>query len=156
MACGFSIDNQEKLNLFREKLLALAVERLTPEVLAPKLKLEAALALSEINLDLVEAINGLAPFGQNNPQPRFVSFGLRLEDIALMGSERQHIKLRVAGTGQNISFSLWAISFGNAASFQELKPGQIIDLAYYLDINEFHGRREVQLKIIDWRLSEQL
>ena len=156
MACGFSIDNQEKLNLFREKLLALAVERLTPEVLAPKLKLEAALALSEINLDLVEAINGLAPFGQNNPQPRFVSFGLRLEDIALMGSERQHIKLRVAGTGQNISFSLWAISFGNAASFQELKPGQIIDLAYYLDINEFNGRREVQLKIIDWRLSEQL
>jgi hypothetical protein len=33
--------------------------------------------------------------------------------------------------------------------------GDLLDLAYYLDINEFNGRREAQLKIIDWRLHEE-
>jgi len=154
MACGFSIEGEENLREFKQKLSALAAERLTPEILAPKLIIDAVLEFGRINLGLVEEINALAPFGQNNPQPHFASFNLRIDDLILMGSERQHIKLRLSAAQEKLSPSFWAIAFSSAAAYQELKIGDVINLAYYLDINEFNGRREVQLKIIDWQLNK--
>lgn len=153
MACGFSVDDEDKLTLFRHKLESLASNRLTPEVLAPKLSIDVALESNKITLDLADRLAVLSPFGQNNPQPRFASFKLRIDDIVLMGSERQHIKLRLASADDFSASSFWAISFNNAAAFKDLRIGDVIDLAYYLDVNEFNGRREAQLKIIDWRLS---
>lgn len=156
MACGFSIDDEEKLSAFRERLLALATERLTPEVLAPKLHLDAILPFSQISLSLAEEINDLAPFGQNNPQPRFASFALRVDDIVLMGSDRQHIKLRLSAAKEPAAASFWALAFSAATAYKNVQIGDLIDLAYYLDINEFNGRREAQLKIIDWRQHEEI
>jgi len=153
MACGFSIDSQEKLNFFKSKLADLAQSRLTPAVLAPKLNLDAVLFFNEINLALADALAALAPFGQNNPQPRFASFNLRVDDFVLMGSDRQHIKLRLSSADNLSVHSCWAIAFNSADAFASLHIGDLIDLAYYLEVNVFNGRREAQLKIIDWRLS---
>ncbi|MDD3285279.1 MAG: single-stranded-DNA-specific exonuclease RecJ [Patescibacteria group bacterium] len=150
MACGFSIDGEEKLNDFKDKLCKIAAENLTPEILAPKLSLDAVLVSREISLGLADSLARLAPFGQNNPQPKFSSANLRVDDIVWMGKERQHIKLRLSAVDGHDVFSAWAIAFNAADNFNDLVIGDIIDLAYYLDINEFNGRREAQLKIIDW------
>jgi single-stranded-DNA-specific exonuclease len=154
MACGFSIKDEKSLDLFKRQILSLAEKSLTPAVLAPKLHLDAILPFDKINLSLVESINTLAPFGQNNPQPRFASLALRVDDLVLIGSERQHLKIRLSSADNVSTTSFWAIVFSAAADYKNLKIGNVIDLAYYLDINDFNGRREVQLKILDWRLSE--
>lgn len=155
MACGFSVKDEEKLLKFKEKLEELA-SNLSEKDLIPKLTIEAELDFSEINLELLEKIEQLAPFGQHNQQPRFVSYQLKINDINLMGFENQHIKLRLISSDnsslRNHSFS--ALSFGDAKKYETLKVGDIIDLVYYLDINDFNGRREPQLKIIDLKLSE--
>ena len=153
MACGFSIENVENLNGFRDKLLVIAKKKLTPEILTPKLSLDAALSAREITLSLADSLTKLAPFGQNNPQPKFTSANLRVDDIVWMGKERQHIKLRLAAANSQDIFSVGAIAFNAPDTFKDLQLGDIIDLAYYLEINEFNGRRELQLKIIDWRKS---
>jgi len=153
MACGFSIENVENLNGFRDKLLVIAKKKLTPEILVPKLSLDAALSAREITLSLADSLTKLAPFGQNNPQPKFTSANLRVDDIVWMGKERQHIKLRLAAANSQDIFSVGAIAFNAPDTFKDLQLGDIIDLAYYLEINEFNGRRELQLKIIDWRQS---
>jgi hypothetical protein len=70
-----------------------------------------------------------------------------------MGSDKQHIKLRLSSLSNPSSVSFWAIAFNSAVDCKDLRIGDNIDLAYYLDVNEFNGRRDVQLKIIDWRLS---
>lgn len=151
MACGFSVVSEEKLNNFREAISKVAEAKLTPEMLVPQLKLDAELDFASLNLELVGAINTLAPFGQYNLQPRFASKNLVINDIVLMGSEKQHIKLRLSSVDNPTLASFWAIAFGSADEYKELKIGDTIDLAYYLDINEFNGRREVQLKIIDFK-----
>ncbi|MDD2680521.1 MAG: single-stranded-DNA-specific exonuclease RecJ [Patescibacteria group bacterium] len=151
MACGFSVVSEEKLNNFREAISKVAEAKLTPEMLVPQLKLDAELDFVSLNLELVGAINTLAPFGQYNLQPRFASKNLVINDIVLMGSEKQHIKLRLSSVDNPTLASFWAIAFGSADEYKELKIGDTIDLAYYLDINEFNGRREVQLKIIDFK-----
>ncbi|MBN2853949.1 single-stranded-DNA-specific exonuclease RecJ [Patescibacteria group bacterium] len=155
MACGFSVKEEDKLLSFKKKMEVLA-DKLKEEDLIPKLKIEAELDFSEINLELLEKIEELAPFGQHNQQPRFVSYKLQINDINLMGLDNQHIKLRlISANNKNLrSHSFWALSFGDAKKYETLKVGDIIDLVYYLDINDFNGRREAQLKIIDLKLSK--
>ena len=156
MACGFSVESEERLNSFKEKLLAIAAERIDAELLVPKLKLDAALPFKQLSLPFCEAINELSPFGQNNQQPRFASYGLRVEDVVLMGQEKQHVKLRLSASEDMTAPSYWGVAFNCAPAFSDVKIGDVIDLAYYLDINAFNGRREVQLKIIDWRPAENI
>jgi len=156
MACGFSVKEEDKLEEFKTQLLSLAAETLTPEILIPKLKIEAELKFSDISLDFAEKISIFAPYGQNNLQPRFVSYALRLDDIATMGFDNQHIKFRFSSFNQESrrSASFWALAFGAAQEYQNFKVGDIVDLVYYLEINDFNGRREPQLKIVDIKLAD--
>jgi single-stranded-DNA-specific exonuclease len=156
MACGFSVVSEEKLNKFRDKMLALAAVKLAGVTLQAKLKIEAALNFSEINLELADAINALTPFGQNNPQPRLVSYNLRIDDIVTMGTDNQHIKLRLSSSesDRQSAKALWALAFGAAQEYQFFHIGDRVDLVYYLEVNEFNGRREPQLKIVDIKMSE--
>lgn len=147
MACGFSITEENKLKAFKEKLSAKVTAELAGKTLIPKLEIEAVLEVSDINLALADEISKLEPFGQGNQQPRLASYNLLIEDISLMGFDNQHIKLRLSG--------IWALAFGGAEQYRDFKIGDRVDIAYYLEVNEFNGRREAQLKIIDLRLSEQ-
>lgn len=155
MACGFSIKNEAALEKFQVEISRLASERLDPKSLIPKLKIEAALDFSQVNLKLAEQLGRLAPYGQNNPQPRLVSYDLRIDDLTTMGFENQHIKLRLSAPAlKGVYNSCWAIAFGAAENYKNLAIGQRIDLVYYLEVNDYNGRREAQLKIIDLKIRE--
>ncbi|MFA5109143.1 MAG: single-stranded-DNA-specific exonuclease RecJ [Patescibacteria group bacterium] len=156
MACGFSIKEEKNLREFREKILSLAARTLDAAALIPKLKVEAELKLAALDLNLADKVNLLAPFGQNNPQPRFVSYDLRIGDIVTMGFDNQHIKMRLSSFDEEtkVAGSFWALAFGAAATYKEFKIGDRIDLVYYLEVNEFNGKREPQLKIVDIRPSK--
>lgn len=145
MACGFSIDSIESLELFKKHILGLVKESLAGKSLVPKLIIERELKATDININLARELLRLAPFGQHNPQPSFVSYGLDVEDIVLMGQDKQHIKIKVAG--------VYALCFGGAQQYKSIKPGDMVDMVYYLEINKFNGREEAQLKIIDLKLK---
>jgi len=151
MACGFSINNETDLDSFQKQITATAAKELSGRELRPKLKIEAALDFQDLSLELAEQLNIFAPYGQNNPQPKFVSYNLRLDNIMTMGFDNQHIKLRLA-SGNN---SFWALAFGAANEYKDFQIGDQVDLVYYLEINDFNGRREVQLKIVDIRLAKK-
>ena len=150
MACGFSLIGEKNLADFREKILVEAAKKLELDKLYPKLNIDVELKIADINLALLDDLNALSPYGQNNPQPRFASYNVYVDDIVTMGVDKQHIKFRFSA-GMT---SIWGLAFGAAQTYQALKIGDQVDLAYYLDINDFNGRREPQLKIIDIRPSE--
>ena len=154
MACGFSLVNEENLRMFKALILEEAASLLGRIDLNPKLKIDMILDFSQINLENAGQILELAPFGQDNPQPKFASFGFKINDIVTMGSDNQHIKFRLSlPTGDHRGH--WALLFGGAADYRHFQVGDIVDLAYYLEINEFNGRREPQLKIIDMKISDK-
>ena len=148
MACGFSVFSQEKLDKFISKMSTIAAEKLAGLELQPKLEIDAELKIVDINLELLEQVEKLAPYGQANPQPKFVSREVAINEIVNMGSNNQHIKVRLMDA-ETKAKSLWAIAFGKSDIYSHLQVGDLIDVAYYLDINDFNGRREAQLKIID-------
>jgi len=155
MACGFSIKSEENLKEFKKKINQLAKESLKNIELVPKLRIEAELSFNQINLELAEEVSRLAPYGQNNQQPKFVSYSLRVDDVLTMGFENQHVKIRFSSfSNQTEVKSFWGISFGGAENYKNIKVGSRVDLVYYLEINDFNGRRDVQLKIIDIKIYE--
>jgi len=145
MACGFSVYERDRLDKFIVKISSLAAAKLAGLELAPKLRLDAVLSPSDINSSLVEDISKLAPYGQNNPQPKFASYGLTVREMVTMGGKGEHIKLRLTDGASN----LWAIAFFKNKEFTDIQIGSKVDVAYYLDLNNFNGKSEVQMKIID-------
>ncbi len=149
MACGFSIKDEENYIKFLEVIKEEA-KKIDSLILKPKLKIDALLNFSEINMELIMDIEKLSPFGQNNWQAKLSSKNVMLDDISYVGSEGQHVKLRFSQ--DNIFFS--AIFFNGQAICENMEIANYYDLVYYLDINEFNGKKEIQLKIIDIKKYE--
>jgi len=153
MACGFSVASEERLKKFQEKIMVIASAKLAGLELSPKLKIEAELKIENVGMELAEEISMLAPFGQNNAQPKFVSYRLRVDEIVTLGFDSQHIKIRLSASDKVFAKGIWAISFGGAEEYKAVRIGDLVDAVYYLDINEFNGRREAQLRLVDLKPS---
>jgi single-stranded-DNA-specific exonuclease len=150
MACGFSIKDEKNYHKFKE-LIKEEAKKIDPLILKPKLKIDALLNFSDINMELILDLEKLAPYGQNNWQAKLSSKNVVLNDLSYVGGEGQHVKLRFSQ--DNIFMS--AIFFNGQAIGEALEISANYDIVYYLDINEFNGKKEIQLKIIDIKLCKQ-
>ncbi len=146
MAAGMSL-NADKIDLLRQRLNDLARAALREEHLRPCLKLDADIAWSELTLERVEELSRLEPVGQGNPMVRFSLRSVtHFVPPMRMGKESQHVKFRVAA-GKLVLDAVWW-NCRNAPL-----PGERFDLAFTPTVNEFNGRRTVQLRVLDWRPS---
>lgn len=153
MACGFSIYDENNLQKFIDSLTAAVSQKLAGQKLLPQLKIEAELPWDDLNLDLADKLKNLEPFGQDNPQPKFVSYNLSITDLIFLGQENQHLKIRL--TSADKPHYLWALAFNAAATYPDLSIGDKVDIVYTLEVNDFNGRREAQLKVVDLHPSSK-
>lgn len=146
MAAGLSI-LPEKIDLLREKMNGLARLKLKPEDLQPPLRLDAEVGLDEINLDALAELEKLKPTGQGNPAVQFCARNLiHAKPLQKMGAQKQHVKLWVSD-GTTTHEAVWWNGGGKSL------PVGNFDLAFVPQVNEFNGRRTVQLKVLDWRAA---
>jgi len=145
-ACGFTLKSSEDLAPFMRKMKQLANEVLSGVELASKIYIEAEINLSEINDEFMQALLKFEPFGEDNQKPKFMTRGMQIMDKVNMGAEGQHIKFRFG--------SIWAIAFSQAENFKDYKIGDTVDLVYFLEFNEFNGRKSVQMKIVDVKKAD--
>ncbi len=149
MACGFVLQTKN-LEKFIDKMQKIAKRKLKDQYLKPKIKIDYELELSAVNNELLSILEEFEPYGEGNQQPKFLSRGLRIVDIITMGLNGKHLKLRLNSGNSSV---INAIGFGQAEKYSFLTVDDIIDLVYYVDVNEYKGRREIQLKIIDIKYS---
>jgi single-stranded-DNA-specific exonuclease len=144
MAAGLSID-AGNVGQLRERLNELARTALSQKQLRPCLKLDAEVTPSELTLEQMEELAQLEPMGQANPVVRLSLRGLRhARPPQRMGKENQHAKFRIAAGGDVVEAVWW-----NCRTTP--LPTDPFDLAFTPTINEYSGRRSVQLKVLDWR-----
>lgn len=115
------------------------------------LPIDVESTLEQLNLALFTELARLAPFGQGNPTPQFVSYNLAVLDDRRIGREGTHRKLTVRPAGMAQGAGLPVLWFGGADA--ELPAGPI-DLVYTLNVNEFRGEHTLQLLYVDSRLAE--
>lgn len=148
LAAGLSVTRQN-LPLFRECINRYAAENLNEENMTPTLEGDFEIAFSDIDLALAEALRLLEPYGIGNPTPTFVLRGVTVNAIASI-SEGKHTRLTV-GDG---SSELVAMCFSVSPDSLPVCVGERADLMFYLDINEWMGKRTVQLIVKDVHASE--
>jgi len=145
-ACGFTLKSEEVFDDFCLELNKIADEQLSEQDLVKSIIIDTELTFDDISFDLIEQIEKLSPFGMGNPTPKFASFGVRVENIFLMGKEKQHMRLKLQQNGE----TLQAVGFGIVKDFGDiLNEGDLIDLVYDIGINEWNNKKDIQLKIID-------
>ena len=108
--------------------------------------------MAEINWELWENINKFEPFGEGNDVPLFVARHLIVETIKAVGNDGKHLSVLVSQEGYPNLHKLIGFSFGEWCA--KLKRGDKIDVIFELGVNQWNGNRELQLKIIDLKLSE--
>jgi single-stranded-DNA-specific exonuclease len=144
MAAGLTIA-PEKVDLFRERLNELARLKLKPEDLQPPVRLDAEVRLGEISLDSLAELEQLKPTGMGNPMVQFCARNLgHAKPLQRMGANKQHVKLWVTDGAVTHEAVWWNAGNGSL-------PVGKFDLAFAPAVNEFNGRRTVQLKVLDWR-----
>jgi single-stranded-DNA-specific exonuclease len=144
MAAGLSVQ-PDKIDLLRQRLNELARRALKPEDLQPFLRLDAEVGLDEMTLESLGALARLKPAGQGNPPVQFWARSVTHQrPLQRMGKEKQHVKLW-ATDGAVTHEAVW----WNGGD-KSLPVGKF-ELAFAPQINEFNGRRTVQLKVLDWR-----
>lgn len=122
----------------------------TPEAGMP-LRIDATLELSECTMELLDFLAACEPFGNGNPQPVWMLRDLQVaRETCLVGDG--HMKLFVFdGTGARAS----AIAFGwDRAESPEDLHGRAVDLAVTLRKHVYMGRTEVEMRMVDVRMSE--
>lgn len=115
----------------------------------PFINIDLELNPNEIDVDLVNQISQLEPFGASNPSPIFSIKNLKIKQKRLMGENKDHLRLTCqAGTAE---FNCIRWQQGDVS----LVNGDTLDIAFHPQINEYNGVTSVQL-IIDDIHSEYL
>jgi single-stranded-DNA-specific exonuclease len=146
MAAGLTLKKRDNLKIFQEKMIALAKTDLQDKELEQMIKIDMELSIDKINLPLAEEIGKLAPFGEANPEPLFLSQNLVVRGTQIVGNGTKHLRLMVSGEN-GIQYKM--MGFYLAHWCEVLKFGDKINAVYELGVNEWNGRREPQLKIMD-------
>ena len=148
LAAGFTID-RDNIPAFRDRMNEYARSYCNGRPPEPALEVDVAIAYpAAVTLEELEALSALEPYGSGNARPVFCLLGATLLRTQNVGQNR-HLKLRLGkGCAQfdGIFFSTVAESCG-------CQPGDRVDAAFYLQINEFRGSRTVQLQMVDIRPS---
>lgn len=147
MAAGFSIE-EGHVEEFRRRLNEQA--SLKPEDFIPKVWIDVAMPLEYISSGLVEELKLLEPFGQGNEKPQFAQKGLRIRSVRVLGKNRNAVKLSLVTEG---GLAMDGMLFTEGDRFvEELGIRKTMDVVYYPDVNEYNGKRTLQIVIRGYKL----
>ncbi len=150
MAAGLSMKagSAEELRRRLNELCILGEDELTE-----KMHIDIPLPIGYVNMDFVEELGKLEPYGLGNPGPLFAEKDVAIRDIRIAGKNRNVLKLSLEGhDASGNSKVLDAVYFGDVpAAYEELSARNSVTVLYQAGINEYQGRRSIQLTIKDYK-----
>ena len=145
-AAGFTLLTKNLARL-RQALLPLAANQLAGVDLRPHLDIDAEVTLPDLTGDTFQTIQQLAPFGQGNPLPTFLSRRVEVIDCRTIGSNGEHLRMKLKQGG-----SVWeGVSFGMGNYLSEASSP--LDIVYNLEIDRWGGEERLRLNILDFAPS---
>lgn len=144
-AAGFTAENTN-LAALRGGLLEQAAQVLAGIDLTPVTEVDAAIPLRRVNGELVRALAEMAPFGMGNPEPVFLSGGLEIRDVRVMGDDGKHLRLQLRDG--RVTWPAVAFGFGAA----EVECGHRLDVVYTFSADR-GGDGALELRVLDFALS---
>ena len=147
LAAGFTI-SRDQIPAFRSEICRLAGEYYADAGPRTALDADCIIPPELLTLSGIDSLSALEPTGNGCPKPTLVMQNLRIDRIGLVGNGR-HMRLRLRSGYHTIN----GIYFSATPESTSIEPGDIVDVAFNPQINEFRGERSVQINLIDIRPS---
>lgn len=146
LAAGLSLE-EENVEVFRKRINELA--DLTEEDLQMRVSIDMRLPFPYINEELIHELKILEPFGKGNGKPLFAESKLRVIQPRVFGKNRNALKCRLEDQQGN---QMEAVYFGEVEDcLQQMEKKQIMSFTYYPTVNEYMGKRTIQLTIVNYQ-----
>ena len=147
LAAGFTI-SRENIPEFRRRICAMASAFYADDTHISTLDLDCAVTPEMLTIPEIEGLDILEPCGSGCPKPVLMMTGLTVDRIQQVGGGR-HMRLRL----RRGRYSLNAIYFSADPISAGIAQGDVVDVAFHPQVNEFRGERSVQMNVVDIRPS---
>ena len=146
-AAGLTLETG-KMEIFYQSILNYADINIK-EKSSAVLELESELEASDLTPTSYQLQASLEPFGVGNLKPKFLISAMQIISMRQVGASKQHSQLQMQKGDKTIS----AIAFNSAYIEKNFKVGDTVDVAGELKMDEWNGRKELKLRIIELRSS---
>jgi single-stranded-DNA-specific exonuclease len=149
VAAGLSLE-RGRIRELRARLNAYADDRLGPDDLRPRLRIDARLGFRELSGPVAAQVVSLAPFGAGNPKPVFCAENVEIVDGPRKLKDR-HLKMALRQDGRVLRAIAWR-GVERHGFLEEHRA--LVDVAYSLEQNEFNGETYLELTVADLRPAD--
>lgn len=146
LAAGFTV-LRENVATLEARLTEIARSQLDGQQLQPSLLIDLEIGIDDLDEALVRDLRALEPCGNGNETPILMARDCRIAHRQTVGSDRRHLKLKLARNGSDQTLD--AIGFGLGARADDLP--ERVDIAFQLEINEWNGKSNLQANLRDIR-----
>ncbi|CQR46947.1 Single-stranded-DNA-specific exonuclease RecJ [Paraliobacillus sp. PM-2] len=139
----------KNVDFIRKELNQLAKQKLSLDDYKEQLDIEETIELADIDLNLIQTLDQLAPFGMGNPKPLF-HIKAKPNELRQIGSKQNHLK----ATFQSEKQLIQAIGFGMGDLYPFISSQAVMDVVGFLQINEWNGKKNTQIMIQDVAIKD--
>ncbi len=146
-AAGLTLE-LNNVEAFTKKFEEVVSATISPELLIPEIVIDAEINFRDINWSFYNILQQMEPFGPDNLRPVFIVKNVFDSGYSKI-VKQEHIRFSLKQN--NITF--YGIGFNMAEKFHLLQMKKPIDIVFKVDENEFNGNKSLQLRMLDFRLS---
>jgi single-stranded-DNA-specific exonuclease len=147
-AAGMTME-MEKVEAFCQKFEEVVQSSIHPELLIPEILIDAEITLVDIKKPFYDIICQMEPFGPDNVRPTFI-----IRRMYNTGWSKVVKDAHIRFVLQQGNLKITGIGFHMAEKMPLLVAGKPVDVVFKIDENEWNGEKNLQLKVIDVRISE--
>lgn len=147
MAAGLTIQ-VEALPEFTRRLKKIAASEISDDMLSPSQTIEGEISFNQLNLETLNYLQKLAPYGPGNMRPVFLARRLAVSGMPRLLGEN-NLKFRVAQG--NTIFN--AIGWKMGTFYEMLISNRLLDMIFVVEESEWNGLKEIQLNVKDIKYS---
>ena len=148
-AAGMTLE-PDQVPALRKKFEEVVASTITPEQLIPEIVIDAEISLNDIKQSFYDIMCQMEPFGPENLRPVFIVKNVTDSGWSKIVKEK-HIRFSI----QHNNIIITGIGFDMANKFSLLENKKPVDIVFKIDINEWNGEKNLQLRVIDLRQNEK-
>jgi single-stranded-DNA-specific exonuclease len=149
MAAGMTLKIEHVSDL-RSRLNKIANDILSSEDLVPISEIDACIPIEEVNLESIQQLNLLAPYGMGNSKPRIMLEELSMQQLRQIGADHKHLKVVFEKAGSTLD----GVGFGMGEYHSQISPLSKVSVIGELAVNEWNNIRKPQIFLRDMKIEE--
>lgn len=149
MAAGLTMDiHDDNIDAFSKAINIYADEVMDSDIFISNISIDCEVSIGDLTINTLDELELIGPFGAENPIPIICIRHIKVDQLMTMGKNK-HIKIVASFEEKSIEI----IGFNMVNVLQKIKCGDLIDVIGVPEVNQWAGRRKVQLNLRDLKLS---